>query len=209
MKFIVLVSNGIDSPVSAYVMSKYATSLVIVHASLGPFGDLKEKDFFNKIVSRLSSIISCPLTSFVIPHEYSLQQYKSQCESRFTCVFCKRMMVRYANVIATKEHADALVTGDSLGQVASQTLQNMSIIDQVSEYPILRPLIGFDKEEIIRIAKDIGTYELSILPQKSCTAVPEKPATQTKLNQMLAEEKRLDIERLVNTALEHLDRVDV
>ena len=91
--------------------------------------------------------------------------------------------------------------GDSLGQVASQTLQNLRVIEQAASLPILRPLIGMDKEDVIQIAKTIGTYDLSILPSISCRAVPSKPATRAKLKQILSEEQRIDVDELVSQAI--------
>jgi thiamine biosynthesis protein ThiI len=113
------------------------------------------------------------------------------------------MMVKYAEKIAEKEKADALVMGDSLGQVASQTLQNLLVVDSAVKIPILRPLIGFDKEDIVKIARQIGTYELSILPSAGCTAVPNKPATRAKLEDILEEEKKLNIEEIVKQAVDN------
>jgi len=98
------------------------------------------------------------------------------------------MMLRYAEKIAEKYDADAIVTGDNLGQVASQTLQNIKTIEESIKIPVLRPLIGFDKEEIILIAKEIGTYEYSIKPSSGCTAVPDKPSTSAKIEKILQEE---------------------
>ena len=112
------------------------------------------------------------------------------------------MLLRYAEKIAEKESADAIIMGDSLGQVASQTLQNIRVIDNVVKIPVFRPLIGFDKEDIVRIAKEIETYDHSILPSDGCNAVPNKPATSAKLEKILDEEAKLDIDRLVNEAVE-------
>jgi thiamine biosynthesis protein ThiI len=208
MKFVVLISNGIDSPVATYLISKYAERLILVHASLYPFGDKKEKTYFLQLFNQLKKQIEHPITGYYLSHGASLSEYKSSCEPRFTCVFCKRMMLRYADSIAQKEHADALVTGDSLGQVASQTLQNMKIINQVSSLPVLRPLIGMDKEEIVAIAREIGTFSLSTIPQEPCTAVPSKPATQAKFEQIRSEEKRLDIDRLIKATLAQAECIE-
>jgi thiamine biosynthesis protein ThiI len=111
------------------------------------------------------------------------------------------MMLRYAEAIAKKEGADAIIMGDSLGQVASQTLQNIRVVEQAVTLPILRPLIGFDKEDTIRIAKHIGTFDLSIAKAGGCGAVPEKPSTMAKLDRILAEEQKLSVDDLVHRAV--------
>ena len=117
------------------------------------------------------------------------------------------MMVRYAEAIVKKEHADAIIMGDSLGQVASQTLQNIRVIDQATKTPILRPLIGLDKEDLVKIAKDIGTFDLSILPSDGCSAVPNKPSTMAKLDQILSEESKIDVNELVSQAVKNAEEI--
>jgi thiamine biosynthesis protein ThiI len=117
------------------------------------------------------------------------------------------MMLRYSEKIAEKENAHAIITGDSLGQVASQTLQNMFVIDEVVSLPILRPLIGYDKEDIVKISKKIGTYPFSIIPSSSCQAVPSKPATKARLDQIRAEENKIDIDALVRHGINNAQRV--
>jgi len=201
MKFVSLLSSGIDSPVSTYLISKKAEEIILLHGDIRPFTDDKEIKNFEDLTFHLKKILKCSIKICVISHGGNLDFYKKNCNDRFTCIFCKRMLLRYAGKIAEKENAQAIIMGDSLGQVASQTLQNIKVIDQAIKIPILRPLIGFDKDEIVKIAKDIGTYELSIQPKKGCTAVPKKPATKTKLEYVLNEEKKIDVEKLVKEAL--------
>jgi len=115
------------------------------------------------------------------------------------------MLLRYAEKIAKREQAEAIVMGDSLGQVASQTLQNIRVIEQATDVSVLRPLIGLDKEDIVAIAKKIGTYDLSILPSDGCSAVPRKPATRAKLEKVLAEEQKINVDELVKKAIENAE----
>ena len=201
MKFVSLISSGIDSPVATYLISKKAEELIFVHADNQPFTDMRETENFIKLAKHLKKHISCQIKMYSVPHGDALSSYKTHCENRFTCVFCKRMLLRYAEKIAEKEHAGAIIMGDSLGQVASQTLQNIRVIEQAVDIPILRPLIGFDKEDVIKIAKEIGTYDLSILPSDDCGAVPHRPATQARPEQVLWEEKKINIKNLVNNAV--------
>ena len=118
-------------------------------------------------------------------------------------------MLRYAEKIAQKEQADAIIMGDSLGQVASQTLQNIQTIEQVIDLPVLRPLIGMDKQEIINIAKEIGTYNISIQKKDPCSAVPKKPATMAKSEKITDEENKIDIKKLLKLAVENAEIIKI
>lgn len=201
MKFVSLVSSGIDSPVATYLVSKKADEIILVHADIRPFTDDRECEKFIKLAKHLKNLVSCSIKAYILPHGNSLSTFKESCNNRFTCVFCKRMLLRYAEKIAEKEGADAIVMGDSLGQVASQTLQNLRTIEQAISIPVLRPLIGFDKEDTVKIAREIGTYDISIPPSDGCNAVPYKPATRAKLDQILFEEKKIDFNKLVQKAV--------
>ena len=203
MKFVSLVSSGIDSPVATYLLSKKAEELILVHADNRPFTDEKELENFIKLAKHLKKHISCKMKAYTLQHGNTLLSYKKRCEDRFTYIFCKRMLLRYAEKIAEKEQADAIIMGDSLGQVASQTLQNIRGIEQAVSLPILRPLIGLDKEDIIKTAKEIGTYDLSILPSDGCSAVPKKPSTKANLDQILSEENKINTFNLVNNAVDN------
>jgi len=207
MKFVALVSSGIDSPVATYLLSKYTDEIILVHADNRPFTDQREIEKFMILANLLKKILPSKITAVLVPHGASLLAYKTSCDQKFTCVVCKRMMLRYAEAIAKKEHADAIIMGDSLGQVASQTLQNLRVVEQAVSIPILRPLIGFDKEDTIQIAKKIGTFDLSIAPADGCGAVPIKPSTQARLEQILAEEQKINIDELVQHAISHTTTV--
>ena len=207
MKFVSLVSSGIDSPVATYLLSKKAKELILVHADNRPFTDDRETQNFIKLSIHLKKIIPCKIKSYKLSHGKTLTIYKQKAEHRFTCVFCKRMLVRYAEEIAKKEKADAIIMGDSLGQVASQTLQNIRVVDQAATIPILRPLIGFDKEGVVKIAKDIGTYDLSILPSAGCSAVPNKPSTMAKLDKIIEEESKINIDDLVKFSVDNIELI--
>lgn len=202
MKLVSLISSGIDSPVATYLMSKSSEELILVHGDIRPFTDYQEIENFFKLAIHLKKISKCKIVIYLIPHGPSLLTFKNICNKRYTCIFCKRMLLRYAEKIAEKESASAIIMGDSLGQVASQTLKNIKIIELSIKIPILRPLIGFDKEDIVKIAKNIGTYDLSILPSTGCKAVPFNPVTQAKIEKILEEEKNLSYITLVNEAVE-------
>jgi len=201
MRLVSLVSSGIDSPVATYLLSRTAEEIIFVHADNIPLTDDREVENFILIAKYLKKIIRSKTKAYIIPHGSILMSYKQSCNHRFTCIFCKRMMVRYAEAVAKKENADAIVMGDSLGQVASQTLQNIRVVEQAVKIPILRPLIGLDKEHVIHTARELGTYELSILKSDGCKAVPYKPATRAKLEQILLEEKKINVDKLVTDSV--------
>jgi len=209
MKFISLISSGIDSPVATYLLSKKVDEMVLIHGDIRPFTSYKEIENFKHLAKHLKKQTPCSMKIYLIPHGNNLNVFKQNCNDRVTCVFCKRMLLRYAEKIAEKEGADAIVMGDSLGQVASQTLQNIRVIDQAVNIPILRPLIGFDKEDVVKIAKNIGTYDISIAPSDGCSAVPLKPVTKAKLEIILDEESKLDINKLVKKAVEKSELISV
>ena len=209
MKFVSLISSGIDSPVATYLISKKADELIFVHSENRPFTDDREISNFIAIAKYLKKKIRSKVKIYIVPHGPSLFSYKERCEDRYTCVFCKRMMLRYAEKIAEKEDSDAIIMGDSLGQVASQTLQNLRVVDSAVKMPVLRPLIGLDKEDIVRIAKKICTYELSIQHSSGCNAVPYKPSTKSKLDAVLAQEKKLEIKKIVKEAIVRAKLLDL
>ena len=209
MKMVSLLSSGIDSPVATFLISKKLDELILVHADIMPFSDSNEKYKFMQLVKYLSKKIKCPIKLVILDHGCNLLEYKKNCDNKFTCIFCKRMLLRYAEKIAELYGAEAIVTGDNLGQVASQTLQNIKTIEEAVKIPILRPLIGFDKEEIIKIAKEIGTYEFSIKPSDGCSAVPKKPSTMAKIDKILSEEKKINIKKLVSMSVNNLELVSL
>lgn len=209
MKSLTLLSSGIDSPVAAYVLSSYLDEIILLHADGRPYTDDREIKNFLSLANHLDEILSCSVRIGMVPHGESLDAYKrSMAHPRFCCVFCKRMMLRYAEALARNEGVDGVIMGDSLGQVASQTLQNIQVVDSVVQIPVLRPLIGFDKEEIVKIAKKIGTYDLSIKESAGCLAVPDKPATKARIEQLADVEKGLDIEGLVRDAVLNIEWVN-
>jgi thiamine biosynthesis protein ThiI len=210
MKFVSLLSSGIDSPVATYVMASKAEEMILLHADNRPFTDDREINNYIEIARHLKKNIPCITSTITVPHGKTLAAYQQSCqETKYTCIICKRMLVRYAEQIALKYDSNAVIMGDSLGQVASQTLQNLRVVDTAIDLPILRPLIGFDKEDTINIAIKIGTYDLSIQPSNGCLAVPKKPSTQANIAKIEAEEKRINVTELINTAITSLKLINI
>lgn len=194
---VVLMSGGIDSPVAADMILSQGHRLVAVHMDNRPFTDdsplEKVRDHLKVLSGRYGS--SIPLT--VVPHGSTQIALMRNTDRHVGCVLCRRFMWRAAEQVAIREGAGFLVTGEALGQVASQTLSNMRTATSAVGLPIVRPLVGFDKQEIEARAKVLGTYGISTRPGLCCQAVPDKPATRTSLIKILEEEDRIDVGRMV------------
>ena len=196
MRGLVLMSGGIDSPVAAYLMGKQGLELVLVHYDNRPFTSDGEVEKAIMLMRKVEEALGVKCTKVLVPHGKSQTEFARSCRRNMECVLCRRMMFRVAERLAEKYSAGCIVTGESLGQVASQTLANINVEEKATSLPILRPLIGFDKVEIERIAKRIGTYETSIRPGLCCTIAPKKPSTYSKIFATIEEEGKVDIERL-------------
>lgn len=174
-KVVALLSGGIDSPVAAFLMMKRGVEIIPVHIYMGE----KTLEKVRKIWGQLKRYHYGGKAELIVvkpeEREKILEKLRELKKENYTCVFCKFMMVRHADRIARDFGAKGIVMGDSLGQVASQTLENMYIVSQATDLPIYRPLIGMDKEEIVAIAKKIGTFELSTLPEDEVSFVPKHP----------------------------------
>ena len=155
-------------------------------------------------LARILSESLCGIKVHVVPFTDIQMQIHEKCHPDYTTIIMRRYMMRLANAIAHKERAQALVTGESIGQVASQTMQALTCTDEIADIPVFRPLIGLDKVEIIDIANKIGTYETSILPYEDCCTVftPRHPATKPKMEIILEGESKLDTEALIQAALD-------
>ncbi|NOZ58435.1 MAG: tRNA 4-thiouridine(8) synthase ThiI [Euryarchaeota archaeon] len=195
-KVLALVSGGIDSPVAAWLMMRRGAEVVALFMDPTPLVDERTPRRAEAAIRALSGWAGEPIKSYIVPYGDVLIQLLKVEDYRMGCVLCKRMMFRVAGKIARREGALALVTGESLGQVASQTLANLATITEVVSMPVLRPLIGMDKEEIIQLAKRIGTYEISIQPANCCLGPPPKPVTKASVERAKRAEAGLDVEKL-------------
>lgn len=202
MKGLVLLSGGIDSPVAAYMMAEQGMDLILVHFDNRPFTSDSEVDKAKKLMDQLDRATGRKSVKVLVPHGSSQAEVAKSCRSNMQCVLCRRTMFRVAERIARRYDACAIITGESMGQVASQTLANMLVEERATSLPILRPLIGFDKVEIERVAKEIGTYEISTQPGLCCTVAPKKPSTHSTIETALEEEAKLDVEALADKEAE-------
>lgn len=199
MRGIVLLSGGIDSPVAGYLMGRQGLDLILAHFDNRPYTSDSEVEKAIALMRKLDEALGKESTKVLVPHGKAQTELARCCKRNMACVLCRRMMLRVAERLAKKYDASFIITGESLGQVASQTLANINVEERATSLPILRPLIGFDKVEIERIAKEIGTYEISTRPGLCCSIAPKKPSTYSKLEATLAEESRVDIDVLADS----------
>ncbi len=197
-RLISLISGGFDSPVAAYRMMQRGCRLIFVHFHSAPYLDKSSQEKAKKLVSMLTRH-QFQSRLYLVPFGEIQRQIVAAVTRPLRVVLYRRMMLRIAEAIARQDKAKALVTGESLGQVASQTLDNMAIIQQAASLPILRPLVGMDKQEIIDQARRIGTFEISSIPDQDCCQlfVPKHPATKAHLRDVEEAEALLDIQSMI------------
>ena len=205
-----LLSGGIDSPVAAYMMAKRGMEIESVHFFSYPYTSQLAKDKvleLARLVTRYSGKMTVNIVSFTEIQE----AIRDNCPEEFFTLIMRRFMMEISQRIAKDDGCGALITGENLGQVASQTMEAMTVTGAVVDIPIFMPLVGMDKEEIITIARKIGTLETSILPYEDCCTVftPKHPKTKPTLGQVLHAERKLDREALIQKALESVEKVKV
>ncbi|MEW6328867.1 MAG: hypothetical protein AB1468_01995 [Candidatus Micrarchaeota archaeon] len=209
MKAIALVSGGIDSPVAAYLMMKRGAEVYPLLLDLYPFSFEENKMRAVETIKKLKGHARYEFHAYICSHGKNLVEFLNRCPRRLTCILCRRAMFRIAERVAEKKGARALITGEFLGSKATQTLTNLGIVAQAVEIPVLRPLLGLNKEEIEEYARAIGTYEISTKPAMCCTVTPEKPSTRAKLADILAAEANVDMKALVNESLKTLQELKI
>ena len=205
-----LLSGGIDSPVASWMIAKRGVALEMVHFFSYPYTSPEARDKVIEL-ARLLTPWCGRLTVHVVPFTAIQEELRRACPPELFTVLMRRFMMRIAREVARRTGARALVTGECLGQVASQTMEAMRCTGAVADLPILRPCIGLDKEEIIQTARKIGTFETSILPYEDCCTVftPRHPRLHPTLAEAEAAEAALDIDGMVRAAVEGIERVQV
>ncbi|HOD02239.1 MAG: putative tRNA sulfurtransferase [Firmicutes bacterium ADurb.Bin300] len=201
-KAALLISGGIDSPVAGYMMAKRGVELVCVHFSSPPYTSLRAEQKVHSLLMKISEFCG-NIKLYVVPFTEIQEQIQKNCPEDYYTLIMRRFMMRISQQIARDTGCLALITGESLGQVASQTIQAISGIDAVSEMTVFRPLIGMDKGEIITISRKIETFDISVLPFEDCCTVftPKHPRTRPKLPDIEKSESALDAASLCETAL--------
>lgn len=197
-----LISGGFDSPVAAWQLLRRGAQLRFVHFHSVPYTSRDSIEKIQKIIRQLGKFQAAQKT-YLVPFADTQKEIMMKTPAKFRVILYRRLMLKIAEELARRENCLALVTGDSLGQVASQTLENIHAVNEAATLPVFRPLIGTDKEEIIQKAQEIGTYEISILPHDDCCTrlMPAHPETRARLAEVLEAEKALDIPALIKQAL--------
>jgi len=198
----ILISGGIDSPVAAWMMAKRGIRLSAVHFASPPYTSVRAEMKVIKLLKEVAKY-SGPIPLDIIPFTEIQEEIAKHCREEYFTLIMRRFMMRIAERTAVKEHAAALITGESLGQVASQTMPALHVTNSTVEMPVLRPLIGMDKDEIISISRKIDTFDISIEPYEDCCTVftPKHPKTRPELAKCIAEEEKLDVEGLIERAI--------
>lgn len=209
-KATLLLSGGIDSPVAGYLVAKRGVEFSAVHFYSYPYTGERSKDKVVQLAKKLSAYC-CGMKLYIVPFTEIQMQIHQKSFSDHTTLIMRRFMMRLADKVAQMDGAQALVTGEAIGQVASQTMEAIVCTDAVTTMPVFRPLIGFDKVDIIRIAEEIDTYETSCLPYEDCCTVftPKHPVTRPKMEKVLKAEEPLDVDALVQQAIEGIEVIEL
>jgi len=210
-KVVCLISGGIDSPVAAWMMMRQGCVPVFVFLDIYPFADETTKQRAMEAIRKLSEYAHGErLKVYVVPHGEDLTDILKNCPRSLTCVLCRRMMYRLAEKIALIEGVDAIVTGEIIGEHASQTLINLRVeTEAVSDVTVLRPLLGMNKREVENLARGIGTFDASTKPASCCTGSPLKPRTRARLEKVREAEEHLAIEAMISRDLERTTVLEV
>ena len=207
---VTLLSGGIASPVSTYMIAKRGVRLIPVHFFSFPYTSQQAKDKVVELGRQLTAYCG-RMTMEVVPFTHIQEEIRDKCPEEYFTLIMRRFMMRIAQHIAEANGAKAIVTGENLGQVASQTMEAMASTQAVTHLPVLQPLIGMDKEEIITIARKIGTFDTSILPYEDCCTVftPRHPRTRPQVSEVEAAESALDVDGLVQEAIQGIERISL
>lgn len=205
-----LLSGGLDSPVSSWMMARRGVELEMVHFVSPPYTSQQAQDKVLEL-ARLLTAYCGRMIVHIVPFTEIQEEIRKNCPEEYFTLIMRRFMMRLAEAVAKKAGAKALITGESLGQVASQTMMALGVTEDVTTMPVLRPLIGMDKVEIIRMSREIGVFDTSILPYEDCCTVftPRHPRLRPLPGEVEFAEEKLDIQALIQAAVDSIERVQV
>ena len=204
---VTLLSGGIDSPVSSYMIAKRGVRLVPVHFFSFPYTSELAKEKVLSLAKELTAYTG-RMTLQIVPFTHIQEEIRRACPEEYFTLIMRRFMMRIAEDIAAHNECKAIVTGENLGQVASQTMEAMACTQDVTHLPVLQPLIGMDKRDIVKIAREIGTFDTSILPYEDC-CTPRHPKTRPTVAEVAEAESALDIDALVREAVDGIERIRI
>ena len=209
-KALALLSGGIDSPVACFMMMKRGVSLETIHFASFPYTSKAAEEKVYDLLNKLN-VVQHSITLHIVPFTKLQEEIYKHVDESYAITIMRRMMVRIASRLANKRNCLALVTGESVGQVASQTLNSMQVINEVTNMPIIRPVACFDKMDIMDIARKIDTYEISIRPFEDCCTIftPKNPVTKPTLDKAIEYESKFDYESLIEEILENIETKNI
>lgn len=207
---LLLLSGGIDSPVAGFAMAKRGLRQDILHFDSFPYTSPQAKEKVITLAKKIKKFIGAKYM-YICSMTKLQEEFHVNCKTEYAINLLRRSMLRVANILCEKFKYKTIITGESLGQVASQTIESLTSTNAVAKFPVLRPLISFNKEEIIRIAKEIDTYDTSILPYEDCCTVflPRNPIIKPKIEEAENEEKKVDLENLINLIVLNMEVIDL
>ena len=207
---LLLLSGGIDSPVAGFAMAKRGLRQDILHFDSFPYTSPQAKEKVITLAKKMKKFIGAKYR-YICSMTKLQEEFHVNCKTEYAINLLRRSMLRVANILCEKFKYKTIITGESLGQVASQTIESLTSTNAVAKFPVLRPLISFNKEEIIRIAKEIDTYDTSILPYEDCCTVflPRNPIIKPKIEEAENEEKKVDLENLINLIVLNMEVIDL
>ena len=208
--FISLLSTGLDSPIASYLIMKQGYSCLSLSFLNGADNRQKNRDKILEIGKKLVDLTNQRMRLHFVDYDHIVEQFSEKCESKLTCIICKRTMILTAVQLADFYNASMIVNGDILGEQASQTLDNLYAVHQINKkIPVVRPLIGFDKLDVIKIQQQLGLYELSLINGPACDNNPRFPETRARISKVLATEENLDRNSIQKHIFELMEYVDL
>ena len=207
---LLLLSGGIDSPVAGFAMAKRGLRQDILHFDSFPYTSPQAKEKVITLAKKIKKFIGAKYM-YICSMTKLQEEFHVNCKTEYAINLLRRSMLRIANILCEKFKYKTIITGESLGQVASQTIESLTSTNAVAKFPVLRPLISFNKEEIIKISKEIDTYDTSILPYEDCCTVflPRNPIIKPKIEEAENEEKKVDLENLINLIVLNMEVIDL
>lgn len=206
----ILISGGIDSPVAAYMLAKRGVKLTAIHFASPPYTSERAEDKVQRLLKKVARYAG-PIEMITVPFTRIQERIKDECDEELFTIIMRRMMMKISSIIAKKYDCTALITGESLGQVASQTITAIACTDDAADMPVFRPLIGMDKEEIVQISRKIDTFDISIEPFEDCCTVftPKHPRTKPALKFVRYAEEDAHLDELIDEAVENVKVIEL